>query len=264
LTPDNICHAKVKKLINRMVDQLSAYRRGKQALDKVIVRSLAVLAVLRQLRGCDARVSWVGKGETTVPLSERARLFREVMMTLFEGKTSLLHPEGLGEAFADSDEIARLKGMLLWLAWDCGVRMRIHKPFMESDEELHQRLLGNAMLLSLVQAVQGDDLVADEARQSIAGLATGDLDWIGQIMALAMRIEAIKQGSALIEAVREPRPGDVAMHKQIKGWDLRVVANRGGSSIGLVRLSVDRDRMFFLPNHMNVLPIAALWSERAH
>ncbi len=124
-------------------------------------------------------------------------------------KTSLLHPEGLGEAFADSDEIARLKGMLLWLAWDCGARMRIEKPFMESDEELHQRLLENAMLLSLVQAVQGDDLVADEARQSIAGLATGDLDWIGQMLALVMRIEAIKQGAALIEAITEPRPGDV-------------------------------------------------------
>lgn len=254
-----ICHAKVRTLINRMVGQLSAYRDGKQSLDKIVVRLLAVLAVLRQLRGCDARVPWVEKGKTTVPRNERARLFREVMLALFEGKTSLLHLEGLGEAFSDSDDIARLKGLLLWLAWDCGARVRIEKPFMESDEELHERLFDNAMLLALVQAVHGDHVVVEEARQSIGGLATGDLDWVGQILALEMRVEAIKQGVASIEFVQEPQPGDVAVHKSIKGWDLRVVANQGGSYVGLVRLSPNRERMSFLPDHLKVLPVAALW-----
>ncbi len=95
--------------------------------------------------------------------------------------------------------------------------------------------------------------------QSIGSLATGDLDSVSQILALAMRVEAIKQGAASIEFAREPRPGDVAVHKSIKGWDLRVVANHGGSYVGLVRLSPNRERMSFLPDHLKVLPVAALW-----
>jgi hypothetical protein len=43
---------------------------------------------------------------------------------IFEGDppaqyVSLLSLDALGEDFCDSDDVARLKGLLLWLAWDC-------------------------------------------------------------------------------------------------------------------------------------------------
>ena len=100
-------------------------------------------------------------------------------------------------------------------------------------------------------------------RQSIGSLATGDLDWVSQILALAMRVEAIKQGAASIEFAREPLSGDVAVHKSIKGWDLRVMANHGGSYVGLMRLSPNRERMSFLHYHLKVLPVATLCSTPA-
>ena len=74
-------------------------------------------------------------------------------------------------------------------------------------------------------------------------MATGDLDWVSQILALAMRVDAIKQRAPSIEFAREPQPGDVAVHKSITGWDLRVVANHGGSYVGLVMLSPNRESM---------------------
>ncbi len=47
--------------------------------------------------------------------------------------------------------------------------------------------------------------------------------------------------------------------QSIKGWDLRVVANHGGSYVGLVWLSPNRERMSFLPDHLKVLPVAEHW-----
>ncbi len=55
-------------------------------------------------------------------------------------------------------------------------------------------------------------------------------------------------------------PGDVAVHKTIKGWDLGLAANHGGSYVGLVKPSPSRERMPFLPGQLIVLPVAALWT----
>ncbi len=98
--------------------------------------------------------------------------------------------------------------------------------------------------------------------QSLGSLATDDPGWVGQILALAMKAEAIKQGTASIEFAREPRSGNVAVHKSIKGWDPHVVANHG-SYAGLVRLSPNRERMSFLHYHLKVLPVATLCSTPA-
>ena len=106
----DVCHARVTTVVNRMVGQLDAYAKGKQTLENVLIRLLAVLAVLRELRGCDGRVAWVEKGKTTVPAKQRLRLLEEIMFTLFEGKSSLLHLDALGDEFQHSDDVARLKG----------------------------------------------------------------------------------------------------------------------------------------------------------
>lgn len=77
-----------------------------------------------------------------------------------------------------------------------------------------------------------------------------------------MSAEAIKQGTASIEFSREPRSGNVAVHKSIKDWDPHVVVNHG-SYAGLVRLSSNRERMSFLHYHLKVLSVATLCSSPA-
>jgi hypothetical protein len=75
-----VCHSKVGTLVSRMVTQLQAFSAGKQPLAGVLVRLLALLAVLRQLRGCDGRVAWVERGKTTVPEAQRLRLLEGIMV----------------------------------------------------------------------------------------------------------------------------------------------------------------------------------------
>jgi hypothetical protein len=190
-----ICHRKVRTLVNRMCRQLDALTDGEQALDRVLIRLTGVLALLRQLRRCDGKVSWVDKGKTAVPRKQREQLLEKAMYVLFEGKHSLLHLENVDQDLAESDDIARLKGLLIWLAWECGVRFRVAAPFMESTEEQEERLATNAIVLALLQVIRGDDVVIDEAKECIGGLSSGELDWLKTFLGLASRIEALRDGT---------------------------------------------------------------------
>ncbi len=246
------CHNKVRLVVNRMISQLQSYVAGKKTIAEVLVRLLGVLAVFRELRRCDGRVAWVDKGKTTVPQEERYRLFEEIMFTLFEGDTSLLHLEALGEEFEHSDDIARLKGLLVWLAWDCGLTLSLHKPFMESAEQQHERFKHNAMMLALAQTVRNDDVVIDEARQSIGGLSSSEMDWLVDLRALITQCDAVKarSGSMSLTEGSEARPGDVAVHKKLENWDLRVVLSNSGNQVSLIKLSKKKENRSFSAEYL--------------
>lgn len=246
------CHKKVRLVVNRMNGQLQAYLNGKQELTAVLVRLLGVLAVFRELRRCDGRVAWVDKGKTTVPQEERLRLFEEVMLTLFEGDASLLHLESLGEAFEHSDDIARLKGLLVWLAWDCGLTLDLQKPFMENSEQQKARLKRNAMMLALAQAVQNDDVVLDEAKQSIGSLSSSEMDWLKDLRTLIEQCDAIKNRKEYIALSQgaEAQPGDIAVHKNLGNWDLRVVSSNGGHQVSLIKLNKQEESKSFIAKYL--------------
>jgi len=232
----DFCHSKVRTVVNRMIGQLRAYTDGKQPLKNVLIRLLAVLAVLRELRGCDGRVQWVDHGKTTVPRDERYRLLDEVMFSLFEGEESLLHLESLGTEFEHSDDVARLKGLLIWLAWDCGLVLDLHRPFMESEEDLEARLRQNAIMLALAQGVAGDDIVVEEARQSIGSLTSSEMDWLRDLQELIAECEAIKRRDSVFHSPNDTEPGDIALHNSMKRWDLRVVEKNSGKYVALINL----------------------------
>lgn len=248
----DICHARVATVVNRMVNQLRAYASGQQQLDELLLRLLAVLAVLRELRKCDGRVSWVEKGKTTVPEKARLRLLEEVMFNLFEGELSFLHLEALGEDFQHSDDVARLKGLVLWLAWDCGLTMDLRTPFAESRDDLNKRLKRNAMVLALAQLVQSDDVVVDEARQSIGSLTSSEMGWLKKIELLWLRCKTIRDDSSTIQPVQTAEPGDIAIHKKLYNWDLRLVAQANSSRINLIKLSRGDEFLKYKPDHLGI------------
>ena len=247
-----LCHAKVRTVVSRMISQIQAYKAGKQSLDQLLIRLIGVLAVLRELRGCDGRVAWVEKGKTAVPLEQRIRLLEEVMFNLFEGKTSLLHMESLGEEFQHSDDVARLKGLVLWLAWDCGLTLDLQKPFMESPEQLAERLRGNAMILALAQMMSADEVVIDEARQSIGSLTSGELDWLKGVQRVVEQCDSIRKGSHPTRSGGSARPGDIAVHKKISEWDFRIVESKGSGFVSLIRLDKKKHQAKFLPGFIVV------------
>ncbi len=243
------CHSKVHTIVRRMVKQFRALSDGTQTLEDVLVRLLAVLAVLRELRGCDGRVSWVEQGETTVPQESRIMLFKECMLNLFEGDSSLLHLESTGEDFQHSVDVAKLKGLILWLAWDCGMEINLHKPFAESKEVLYERLQRNAMMLALAQSISQDELVIDEARQSVGSLTLSEMDWLEEIKSVSIQCDSLKHKHITPDQVGGGEPGDIAVHKTKSNWDARVVESSGGGKIYLMKLTKDQKPGVFVSGH---------------
>lgn len=245
----DICHSKVNTMIGRMISQLRAFTEGKQSIRAVLLRLLSVLAVLRELRSCDKRAAWVGEGNTTIPREQRIRLLDSLMLSLFEGDNSLLDLEDVGDEFGQSDDIARLKGLVLWLAWDCSLVLDLQAPFMESQEQREMRLRGNAMVLALAQMIREDEVVIDEAKQSIGKLSTGEMSWLKSIRLLGLECDALRSGTSAHSVTDEAEPGLIAIHKTVSDWNLRVVV-ASGSQTSLVRLSKYRATMNFLPEHL--------------
>jgi len=269
LTPDKqadlliACHSKVRTVVNRMISQLKAYAEGKVPLTKIIIRLLGVLAVLRELRSCDARAAWIEKGKTAVPKEQRLRLIEAIMLNIFEREpstlsASLLSLEALGEDFRDSDDVARLKGLLLWLAWDCGLSLNLHKPFRESPEAWDQRLKQNAMIVALAQVILSDETVIDEAQQSIGSFTTGELDWLRDIRRLADRCAILRADIRTLRRGESAEAGDIAFHKTAQDWIVRMVAGRNGSKISLVALKENKPRLTYLADHLAVASLSSV------
>ena len=231
-----LCHSKVGTVVNRMITQLRAYANGKNALDQVLIRLLGVLAVLRELRTCDEKVPWVAKGKTTVPKEHSCKLFEEVMYSLFEGEQSLLNL-GNADELEFSDDLARLKGLLIWLAWETGYTLDLYKPFMETDEQQQTRLQRNAMLVALAQTIQSDDVVIHEARLSIGAISSGELEWFRYLTELDNACQKIKDGEVDLLPSRSANPGDVAFHRTIQNWSLRIVLGSDNANIRMMKLS---------------------------
>ena len=254
----NLCHSKVRTVVRRITQHLNAYAdlSGQaeriEAFPAVLFRLLGVLALLRELRRCDGRAQWVDKGKKTVPDEERIRLFRVVMLCLIEKDPSLLHMETLSNELVASEDLARLKGMLLWLAWDCGHHFEPHKPFMATQEMEVNRLKTNAMLLALVQTVNQDELVIEEARQSIASISTsGNLDWIDGVCSLATKCEVIKRGESPLHSAEVVQPGDVVLRRNSLSEDLRIVASvRDDGIVSMLKLSLAEEKYPLRSKHL--------------
>ena len=239
-----LCHSKVATIVNRMIAQLRAYANGKSAFDMVLIRLLGVLAVLRELRTCDEKVPWVAKGETTVPKENFRKLFEEVMYSLFEGEQSLWN-FGNADELESSDDLARLKGLLIWLAWETGYTLDLYKPFMETDAQQQTRLRRNAMLVALAQTIYSDEVVIDEARLSIGAISLGELEWFRYLIELDNVCQKIKNGEVDLLPSRSANPGDLAFHRTYQNWSLRIVLGSDNANVRMMRLSKpDTDWVF--------------------
>jgi len=107
------------------------------------------------------------RSESLVPAKERRRLLDGALAGLFERRQGL-YVQVLPVFDDDPDgDLARLRGLLLWLAWDAGLDARRRKTFAETRKEEQARLLEQAKMLTLAPIVAADDVAADEARNSI-------------------------------------------------------------------------------------------------
>lgn len=226
----SLCHGKVRSLVGRMINQFHALAEDKVSFEDTIVRLTGVLAFLRQLRNCDGRVSWVRQGQTAFPIKERQRLFKNITSYLFDGKNSVVVADA---EYDDADELARLRGLVLWLAWDSDIHFIAKKAFDESNKEREERLRAKALMLLLAQLVKNDEVVIEEAKQSIGPLCSSDMDWLNWVLDADRAISRFTAQEDDSVAISQVSPGDIAYLPGVPKLGARVILRLDGGKVNL-------------------------------
>jgi hypothetical protein len=135
---------------------------------------VAVLALLRQLRKLDIEKEWVPKGKTLVPDKELKRLFLGVLPFLYGKSHDFINKAKEELVDEPLDEISRLSGLMLWLAWKCGYDLKKPKPkaLGVDYERDFKKNVERAQLLLITPDAVSDDLAFEEAGKSIRQTST--------------------------------------------------------------------------------------------
>jgi len=229
------CHNKIRLLVNRMLNQFNALKDEKEELDDVILKLTGTLALLRHLRECDGKLFWIPEGHTSFPKKMRKELLDGIIEVFFDGKFSLVFQNNVNEKIFESDELARLKGLIVWLAWDSGIRLDIEEGFNEYIEDRDKRLKSNGIMVHLAQFVGGDEVVKSEASKSIILIEKKEPTWLKWIndadQTLRKLLNSIEAIDKLGKYNKPLRVGSLAIDKSNPAFGVRIIGRSDRSGV---------------------------------
>ncbi len=248
-----LCRGKARRLVGRMVKQMEQAAQRADKKPTVLIQLVAVLAIIRELRLVERMPRWANIRESLVNPDDEEILLTAILPNLF-GRGYQLY-QAITTALGDErfDELARLKGMLVWLAWDCDVQLDERFGLKEEPEDVQQRLTEKAALLEFAQMLKGDSVAQDEASSSIlqtvqggAAIAasrwvTGYFGWADRISQHAIPTVTVRGKSNTAVAV-----GGLAVVTTEKTPKLRVVSEVTRQHVSLIDFGEEDWKIQFL------------------
>jgi len=165
----SMCHRKVRNMVTRMLKQFSRVQNRSDKFYIPIVQLVAVMALIRQLRKFENGNAMIPIKTTLVPQKERERLLDGVLPFLYGKNTSFVSRAEKELIDEPIDEISRLKGLMLWLAKDCGadIRAKKKKRLGVDYDRMRRESFARAKMLVITQIASNDDFAFLEAEKSI-------------------------------------------------------------------------------------------------
>ena len=235
------CRSKVRRVVARLAKQLDKVAEGKSTSPTILLQLVAVLALLRELRAIEKNPRWHKIHESLVNRDDLDKLLVDILAYLFSKKYQLY--KAITSALGDErfDELARMKGLLIWLAWECDVNLSERFSTAEEPKEVERRVQDKAALLEFAMIVQGDSLAQAEAAESImraatSGRATTGAAWLAVYSRWADRVtDAVRKLQDMTTMKIGPlRSGDLAVITTTTPLRPRVVASATSQQVSLV------------------------------
>lgn len=265
-----LCRKKVRSLVRRavrVVDEAVKLARPEQPDDPrrwwgALVKLTAVIALLRELRVVEQLPRWRAVYAQLVDRDALIDLLFGVMSALFGRDTTLMrraHETLGGEHF---EELARLKGLLLWLAWECEVKLATAFSQMDDHENLLEKVQAKSVLLEIAQCLPGDELALKEARQSILRCASAvkrvsAARWLDQIELWCRGVdELLLHGRGKSKRPENTCVGDLAFVNSQP--HIRVVCAKDRQSVSLVDWGAEDVAIVFASDRVMGLELALL------
>lgn len=248
--PLAVCHRKVGDLVGAACEKLEALRQSRLEMAQFVVIMAGILSALRLLRGLDGKVSWIGSGETAVPKKELRKLFNKVAEVLYDGDKSILFLNESSVQLSIFDEFSRLKGLILWLAWDSGITFAAQKPFNESTEERIARFNDNRLYVATAQLIAVDEDVISEARQSIGQLCSSDMGWLEKLIAVDQLLRNFCSNPTELQDGAWAKSGDFGFNSLKPELGIREVLPKDNAINRFLSLHYESTKKYMLPAHL--------------
>lgn len=145
-----------------------------------------------------------------------------------------------------------MKGLLIWLAWDCHVNLDDRMSMSEEPEDVERRIYDKAALLEFALMLRGDSIAQTEASASIlqvahGGAVTVGAGWLAKYSHWADRIVKLLDGPTAKYSDRDRLlPGDLALITTLKPPRFRVVWSVANDRVSLVDFGEEDRSMEFL------------------
>ena len=256
--PLNVCHYKVSTLVGMACDKLDALKQGRLELAQLVVIMAGILSALRLLRGLDGKVPWIAEGQTAVPIKELRKLLNKIAEVAYDGDKSIICLDGKSIQLSEYDEFARLKGLIVWLAWNSGITFSDRKPFNESSEERTERFDSNRLYVATAQLIAGDEDTINEARQSIGQFSSIDMGWLDKLLAVDRLIRNAISDSVALQDGTMAKAGDFGFNMLNPASGIREILLTGGSNLGLAWFNSDHPRFKFPTKNIRTIPFARI------
>jgi hypothetical protein len=260
-----VCHYKVGTLIGVACNKLDALKQSKVELPQYVVIMAGILSVLRFLRGLDGKVPWIVAGKTAVPEKELHKLFNKIAEVVYDGDKSIICLDGSADQLSRFDEFARLKGLIIWLAWDSGITLADKKPFNESFEEQIVRCDINRLYVATAQLINGDEDVITEARQSIGQLSSSDMDWLEKMLAVDELFRGVLADPTGLQDGASAKAGDFGFNAMNTKLGIREILPKDNSSRYLSSQNEKRQKFIFPSDVIRTIPFKEILNvQRCH
>ena len=253
------CHAKVRTLVNRMVKQLDRPESKNDDALSSVDQLLAVLAVLREIRARDARLSEIAGGQSLVPSDQRRKLLVGACQSLFSAKKRLFDRYESACHDDPENDRPRLAGLLLWLAWDSQVDARsIEKSDRYDRDWLDERLMEMAMLLEILAVTEKHEGAYEEAMRSIWRVA-GDSKAHSSSKWLSHHRRWIRRGlrgvhdRCRLKPAITADPGDFGIVITEQTKRIRLVLGRSFKFVRLAEIGKKDNEAGYIPDVVNVI-----------
>jgi hypothetical protein len=247
-----LCRGKVSRLVTRIARQMEQAATKKSRSPTVLLQLVAVLALLRELRAIERHPRWARTHERLAGEEDLLRLLDDVLGYLF-GRSYRLY-EAITSAMSDErfDELARMKGLLIWLAWECRIGLDDRFSIQEELGDVEKRVHDKAALLEFALMLRGDLLAQSEAATSVlrvthGGAAAAASAWLAKYDKWSSRIAGLLDG---VQPKYDPRvtlkPGDLAVVTAQQPPRLRVVSAAGPDRVSLVDFGEEKLTISFV------------------
>jgi hypothetical protein len=210
-----LCHRKIKTMLRRMLRQLENAAASDSLATKALVQLAAVLGIVHRLtRVTSDEASWLPRDETLVPREARGDFFLEASRLLYADNGVMKRALNQLQK-RPFEELSLIRGLLVWLAWDCDYHVEDPVGF-EDPDDVEDNIWGLSRLLPLASDLHDDREAIEKAKSAIECSAheydPSDYDsaWFLKFKRWADGInQLLTVKSVTAAAQRDPEPGDI-------------------------------------------------------